>query len=293
MAGLLITEDSTTTLFKPVPRFERHRYSRLDCGISCEAFGQYLRRSSCWAELLGGAAGAKFCNANTCKPDLGWRYMHGPYRNVQLIQTVKRIASREMLREKDTIPLLSFSWSRESIFVCDSPKPTAIQRCSLPKPQFLEDARLNMLVAGSDDETNARPRGAEPRGKPLLAFRDTVEVIGWAYSQQEQPEDAGGRMKKSRPRPAPPTFRGWISHAFAFDTSSGILFVRFDHYRAGAGHHETQATFISLMRFAENDHNPPWVPKHPALIRLRRLEGSIQSRMLRLSAHCNDTISKG
>ena len=38
--------------------------------------------------------------------------MYGPYRNVQLIQIITHIASREMLREKDTIPLLYFSLSR-------------------------------------------------------------------------------------------------------------------------------------------------------------------------------------
>ena len=38
-----------------------------------------------------------------------------------------------------------------------------------------------MPIAGFDDETNARRMVAEHRGKPLLAFRDTVEVIGWVY----------------------------------------------------------------------------------------------------------------
>ena len=116
--------------------------------------------------------------------------MHEPYRNIQLIQIVVLIASREMLREKDTVPLLLFSLSQgadpcltreEPILVYDNPKWTAIQRYSLLKAQFLEDGRLNMPIAGLNNNTNAHRRPPEHRGKPPLAIRETVEVIGWVY----------------------------------------------------------------------------------------------------------------
>ena len=73
-------------------------------------FDEHSRRSSCWAALLR----QRFATQKTRKPDLAWKFMHRAFRNVQLIQIVTRIASREMLREKDTIPLLSFSLSRRA-----------------------------------------------------------------------------------------------------------------------------------------------------------------------------------
>ena len=69
----------------------------------------------------------------------------------------------------------------EPILVYDNPGLIAMQRCSLLEARFKEDGRLNMPVAGFDDDTNARRRAAERKGKQLLAFRDTVEVIGWGY----------------------------------------------------------------------------------------------------------------
>ena len=69
----------------------------------------------------------------------------------------------------------------EAIPAYDNPQPTAIQRHSLPKAQFLEDGRLMMPIAVFDDDPNAHRRAAEHRGKQLWAFRDTVEVIGWVY----------------------------------------------------------------------------------------------------------------
>ena len=83
-----------------------------------------------------------------------------------------------MLLEKDTIPLLCLS-SSPGILLYDNLKPTAIQRHSLPKAQLLEDGRLVMPVVGFDDDINAHRRAAEHKGKRLLAFHDTVEVIGW------------------------------------------------------------------------------------------------------------------
>ena len=84
------------------------------------------------------------------------------------------------------MPLLFFqlltggviSTGEEPTLVYDKPKVTVMQRYSLLKARFMEDARLKCLKRGSDDDTNARRRAAEHRGKQLLAFRDTVEVIG-------------------------------------------------------------------------------------------------------------------
>ena len=62
------------------------------------------------------------------------------------------------------------SFEKEPILVYDSPKPTAIQQHSLLKARVLEDGRLYMPIAGSDDDTNAHLGAADHKRKQLLAF---------------------------------------------------------------------------------------------------------------------------